>query len=84
MENGLWRQQRAGRQLDGLPAGLLCSKGPQPGTPPRGSVFLAGVQPSTTMLMRRSLRLPILLAIVMIALLVVLTVGWVLLSVFGR
>ena len=35
------------------------------------------------MLTRRSLRLPILLAIVMIALLVVLTVGWVLLSVFG-
>jgi two-component system, OmpR family, phosphate regulon sensor histidine kinase PhoR len=32
---------------------------------------------------RRSLRLPIILAIVMIALLVVLTVGWVLLSVFG-
>jgi signal transduction histidine kinase len=32
---------------------------------------------------RRSLRLPIILAIVMIAILVVLTVGWVLLSVFG-
>jgi signal transduction histidine kinase len=35
------------------------------------------------MLTRRSLRLPILLAIFMIALLAVLTVGWVLLSVFG-
>jgi signal transduction histidine kinase len=35
------------------------------------------------MSVRRSLRLPIMLAIVMIALLVVLTVGWVLLAVFG-
>jgi len=35
------------------------------------------------MFSRRSLRLPIVLAIVMIALLVVLTVGWVLLAVFG-
>ncbi|MGA2035307.1 MAG: HAMP domain-containing sensor histidine kinase [Thermoguttaceae bacterium] len=35
------------------------------------------------MSVRRSLRLPIILAIVMIALLVVLTVGWVLLNVFG-
>ena len=35
------------------------------------------------MSIRRSLSLPIMLAIVMIALLVVLTVGWVLLSVFG-
>jgi len=35
------------------------------------------------MFSRRSLRLPIVLAIVMIAILVVLTVGWVLLAVFG-
>ena len=35
------------------------------------------------MVARRSLRLPIILAIVMITLLVVLTVGWVLLAVFG-
>jgi len=36
------------------------------------------------MLMRRSLRLPIILAIVMIVLLVVLTVGWSLMPVFGQ
>ena len=35
------------------------------------------------MSLRRSLSVPIVLAIVMIVLLVVLTVGWVLLSVFG-
>ncbi len=41
-------------------------------------------RPTPAMSARRSLRLPILLAIVMIALLVVLTVGWVLLNVSGR